>query len=147
MEILGWNILTNPNKLWVRILNEKYLRNSAFFDCIPNANQSPLWSDILKGRELLEKGLIVGIGNGGTTSLWYHHWIGEGPIYKFIDKDVPNSKTHWFVSHIIRNGKWFLDDIRHLLPPRIVNLISSYLCLIRMKMRISYDGVSLKQEF
>lgn len=100
MAKLGWIILTKPNKIWVRVLNEKYLKISAFFYCIPNNSQSPLWRDILKGRHVLEKGLIVGIGNGTSTSMWYHHSIGDGPFYKLMNVEVPDSKAHWFVSHI-----------------------------------------------
>ena len=82
-----------------------------------------IWRDILQGRALLQKGLIIGIGNGRSTSLWYHHWVGSGPIYKLIDKDIPESKAHWFVSHIIRNGRWYLDDVRHIIPTDLCDLI------------------------
>ncbi|XP_021855317.1 uncharacterized protein [Spinacia oleracea] len=116
MAKLGWTMLTQPHKLWVRIMNDKYLHRSALFNASPQPYHSPLWRDILKGRSLLEKGLKVGIGNGTTTSLWYYHWVGAGPIYQSMDIDVPNSKAHWFVSHIIRYGKWNLDDINHLIP-------------------------------
>lgn len=43
MDKLGWKILTEPGKLWVQIFNEKYLKRSAFFACIPNPGQSPMW--------------------------------------------------------------------------------------------------------
>lgn len=66
-----------------------------------------MWRDILKGRSLLHKGLIVGIGNGKTTSLWYHRGVDPGPIYKYVEKDIPESKTHWFVCDIIKNGAFF----------------------------------------
>ena len=36
-----------------------------------------MWSDILKGREVLHHGLIHRIGNGNDTSLWFHKWVGE----------------------------------------------------------------------
>lgn len=70
MAKLGWKMLTAPDKLWVRLFNEKYLCRSTFFNCIPEAHQSPILRDILKGCSLLEDGLIVGIGNGKSTSLW-----------------------------------------------------------------------------
>ena len=77
----------------------------------------------MKGRDTLANGLIIGIGNGESTSLWYHHWVGNGPLYKLMDRDVPDSKAHWFVSHIIRNHRWYLEDIRHLITDDICNLI------------------------
>lgn len=31
MAKLGWKMLTNTDKLWVRIFNEKYLKRTSFF--------------------------------------------------------------------------------------------------------------------
>ncbi|XP_056698695.1 uncharacterized protein [Spinacia oleracea] len=126
MAKLGWTILTCPHKLWVRVFKEKYIKKSNFMDCIPNSSHSPLWRDILKGREVLKKGMIVNIGNGKSTSLWFHHWIGDGPLYTFEGVNVPDSKAHWFVNRIIRHGKWYLNDIQHLIPDSIKNLILAY---------------------
>ncbi|XP_056697560.1 uncharacterized protein [Spinacia oleracea] len=103
---LGWAILTKPNKLWVKVFKEKYIKKSNFMDCISNGNHSPLWRDILKGRSVLQKGLIINIGNGKNTSLWFHHWIGETPFYTIKEVRIPDSKAHWFVNKIIQNGKW-----------------------------------------
>lgn len=57
--------------------------------------------DILKGRELLEKRLIIGIGNGKTTSFWYHRWVRSSLLFKLIEGDVLELKTHWFICDII----------------------------------------------
>ncbi|XP_056692071.1 uncharacterized protein [Spinacia oleracea] len=82
MAKLGWTILTNSDKLWVKILKEKYLKHSNFLNCFANNSHSPLWRDILKGRSILEQGIMIGIGNGNSTFLWYHHWVGDQPLYK-----------------------------------------------------------------
>ncbi|XP_021754892.1 uncharacterized protein LOC110720190 [Chenopodium quinoa] len=73
MSKLGWTMLNNPNKLWVRIFNKKYLKSSAFLDHIPNNSQSQIWRDILKGRELLANGMKIGIGNG-TKRIMRGRW-------------------------------------------------------------------------
>ncbi|XP_048493650.1 uncharacterized protein LOC125494124 [Beta vulgaris subsp. vulgaris] len=120
MAKLGWKFLTQPTKLWVQILKAKYCRGSNFLDAIPNQSQSSIWRDIFKGRELLNKGLVFNIGNGEDISLWYHHWVGDGPLYKHRDISIPDSKAHWRVARIIRNGTWYLDSIISLLPQDIV---------------------------
>ncbi|XP_056688018.1 uncharacterized protein [Spinacia oleracea] len=95
MAKLGRTILTNSDKLWVKILKEKYLKNSNFLNCFANNTHSPLWRDILKGRSILEQGIMIGIGNGDSTSLWYHHWVGDQPLYKTEGVRIPESKAHW----------------------------------------------------
>ncbi|XP_056692237.1 uncharacterized protein [Spinacia oleracea] len=126
MAKLGWTIPTKPDKLWVKLFKEKYINKSNFMDCISNGNQSALWRDILKGRRILQKGLIINIGNGQNTSLWYHHWVGEAPLYTLKEIKIPNSKAHWFVSKIIRNGRLYLKDIEHLIPTHIQHQILAY---------------------
>lgn len=116
-------MLTDNNKLWVKIYKDKYLRKTNFMDCIPGSHQSPMWRDILRGRSLLTKGLKVGKGNGESTSLWYHHWIGDAPLYKLAIKDIPDRISHWFVRDIIDNGRWNINRIKQFLPSHICNLI------------------------
>lgn len=53
-------------------------------------------------------------------------WVGEGPLYKLNNLKIPETKAHWFVSHIIRNGSWYLNDSENLIPPHIKTLILSY---------------------
>lgn len=77
-----------------------------------------------------------GPGTEKTTSLWYHRWVGEGPLYTQISGDVSSSKANWFVSHIIRNGKWYIDDIAHILLDHIKNLILATPCLLIWKLMI-----------
>ncbi|XP_057248280.1 uncharacterized protein LOC130590240 [Beta vulgaris subsp. vulgaris] len=116
MAKLGWKFLTQPNKLWVQVLKAKYCKNSNLLDAMPNQSQSTIWRDILKGRDLLNKGLVYNVGNGEDISLWYHHWVGNEPLYKHPDINIPDSKAHWRVARIIRNGAWHLDSIISLLP-------------------------------
>lgn len=73
----------------------------------------------MKGRQLLHKRLIVGIRNEKLSSFWHHHWVGDGPLYTLIDMDVPKLKTRWFVSQILRNGKWHINDIDHLITCKL----------------------------
>ncbi|XP_021770766.1 uncharacterized protein LOC110734956 [Chenopodium quinoa] len=62
MDKLGWRIIKEPDKLWVKILHARYFKRSTFLNCIPNSSDSPLWRDILKGKELLMKGITYRTG-------------------------------------------------------------------------------------
>ncbi|KAL2906857.1 hypothetical protein RDABS01_005567 [Bienertia sinuspersici] len=120
MAKLGWKILTDENKLWVKLLRERYLRKCNFMDAIPNQGQSQLWRDVLKGRDILSTSLIMGIGDGSQTSLWYHHWVGVSPIYQLMAVEVPENIAHWRVADIIVGNSWSLDSISHLIPSSLI---------------------------
>ncbi|XP_056688797.1 uncharacterized protein [Spinacia oleracea] len=129
----SWANVTKPlsmGGLGVRRLKEWNLAfmaklgwSAKFLDCFSGSHQSPMWRDILKGRSLLQKGLIVGIGNGRSTSLWYHHWVGSGPLYKLIDRDIPERIAHFLVSDIIRDGQWDFTKVSQFMPPDICDMI------------------------
>ncbi|XP_052520106.1 uncharacterized protein LOC128071179 [Budorcas taxicolor] len=56
MAKLGWNVLTAPNLLWVRVLNVKYFHHD-LLNYSTKSSDSTICRGILKGRELLNKGL------------------------------------------------------------------------------------------
>ncbi|KAL2928976.1 hypothetical protein RDABS01_034387 [Bienertia sinuspersici] len=87
---------------------------SNFLDCIPNPKTSTIWRDILKERDILKKGMIMGVGDGCHISLWYHHWVGECPIYLMLNFKIPNFIAHWRVADIIRQvGCWHIWIMRN----------------------------------
>ena len=54
---LAWDIISNPNALWVRILVAKYCKNGIQNISVQNsANSSPLWKGILKVWEKVVQG-------------------------------------------------------------------------------------------
>lgn len=94
MAKLGWRMLYSPMKLWVKILSSRYLKRSDFLSCHTSPSSSPLWKDILKGRSIVSRGIMKLIGNGRDTSLWYDHWVGEGPLYLHDHVLIPSSMEH-----------------------------------------------------
>ena len=70
MAKLAWSIIKDENKLWIRIIKSKYLKKVFFINYSHKNGNSPLWSDIRKGREL-HVGLIHRIANVNDTSLCF----------------------------------------------------------------------------
>ena len=138
MAKLGWKFLTQPSKLWVKILKNKYCKGSNFMDVIPNGSHSNIWRDILKGRELLAKGLILNVGNGEDISLWYHHWVGDKPLYRHHDIVIPETIAHWRVANIIHNRSWNLNLLTSLFPKEVI----AEICAIPLpKIATVHDGL------
>ena len=116
MAKLGWSIIRNDDKLWVKLMKARYWSRGSFLNAQAKNHHSPIWKDIVRGREILEKGLKKRIGDGRGSSLWLDWWVGEAPLIKVTSSSVPDFMLHWRVSNIISNGKWDIGKIRDLIP-------------------------------
>ncbi|CAN1190366.1 LINE-1 retrotransposable element ORF2 protein, partial [Linum perenne] len=75
---VGWNIIHQPNSLWVRLLKALYFPRHDFVTAPKHHRPSWIWSSILKGRASLLKGLRRNIGNGNDT-LTTDPWLPDLP--------------------------------------------------------------------
>lgn len=57
LQKLGWNILTKPHSLWVRVLKAKYFQNCSFFTAESTLGSSLVWQGICKVKEALRDSL------------------------------------------------------------------------------------------
>lgn len=53
---LGWNLLTQNNGLWSKVLKAKYLPHTSFLQAQPRADASYTWKSILWTKEIIEEG-------------------------------------------------------------------------------------------
>ena len=60
----GWRLIQFEDSLVARILKAKYYARGDFMSTQLTSNSSFTWRSILKGRVILEKGLIWRVGNG-----------------------------------------------------------------------------------
>jgi hypothetical protein len=74
----AWRLLTNPNSLCGRVLKAKYFPNSSILGCQAKGSISYSWRSILQGVDLLKKGLIWRVGDGGQINIWVDPWIPRG---------------------------------------------------------------------
>jgi hypothetical protein len=59
------------------IIRAKYLSNKNIFSVTHKANDSPIWSDLLKVKDLYLQGRSIRIGNGRKTRFWSDPWLYE----------------------------------------------------------------------
>ena len=59
---------------------------------------SHMWQAILKGRVVLQKGLIKRVGDGNSINKWDDHWIPSNPGFKPIYPKARAEKVHEFLS-------------------------------------------------
>ncbi|XP_019090119.1 PREDICTED: uncharacterized protein LOC109128363 [Camelina sativa] len=71
----AWFLLNTPNSLLSRVYNARYYVNTNLMEACLGSRPSYAWQSILFGRELLERGLLTSIGDGGQTSVWLDKWV------------------------------------------------------------------------
>jgi hypothetical protein len=60
----GWRLLHNLDSLCARVIKAKYYPGSDVLSACPSGNMSYTWRSILKGLDVLKKGIIWRIGYG-----------------------------------------------------------------------------------
>ncbi|KAG2240642.1 hypothetical protein Bca52824_090606 [Brassica carinata] len=72
-------ILNNPHCLLARFLKSIYFVDGDFLSAPLGVRSSYAWRSLLFGRDLLQKGLKLRVGNGQRTRVWLDKWV-EDPI-------------------------------------------------------------------
>ncbi|XP_028120068.1 uncharacterized protein LOC114317531 [Camellia sinensis] len=107
---LGWKILTDPNKLWCKVLQAKYLKNNSIYDWPMERRASHIWKSICNCRTILRKGVKWNVGNGESISLWYNWWCGQQPLAHQYNSSQVNGRDK--VSLLLdEEGNWNTDFI------------------------------------
>lgn len=75
-----WWRLEQEEGLWQSIVKHKYLRNRSIFNVKHRANDSPIWSDLLKVKDVYLKGRGISIKNGVKTRFWCDSWLYDRPL-------------------------------------------------------------------
>ena len=71
----AWRFLHNPNALCARVLSAKYYPDGQILNAKPARGMSYTWRSILKGINLLNKGIIWRVGNGKSINIWNDPWV------------------------------------------------------------------------
>lgn len=119
----GWRILNNPDSLCAQILKAKYFPNTTIMECVERDGISYSWRSILRGVDLLKKGLIWRVGNGESINIWSDSWLPNGLTRKPVIPRGPSLLTS--VSELINpvNGEWDTELVEDTFWQQDVDLI------------------------
>ena len=71
----AWRIMKNPTSLCARVLKAKYFPERSLLDAEVKSGISYSWRSILKGVQVLKKGIIWRVGNGQNIKIWADPWL------------------------------------------------------------------------
>ncbi len=118
-ERLLWRIISEPTNMWVRIINEKYIRDKDIFN-IPRTNTSWQFGRLLSLRDKFRRGLQWLVGNGKDINFWSDPWIPDNDISHLTP---PDDSFRTVASVILPSREWNIPLLHSLLPTNLVNII------------------------
>lgn len=76
MMKVNWEVYTQPEKHWIRVLKAKYNYGDGLFPTFHKGrNTSNLWRGICGCWEYVKSNTIWKIGNGNSTLFWTDVWV------------------------------------------------------------------------
>ena len=132
---LGWKMLTQTDSLWVKQLQNKYIKYEDFLSSPISSSASWLWKGIQKIKPFISAGAYLRVSRNSTTPIWSSNWVPTIPSFKPGPK-FPLNKN--LLSFLVRDlidptlGTWKASAI--------LNLFDSVSAKEILKIRISVDS-------
>lgn len=114
---IGWRLLKHPNSLLAQVLLGKYCHSTPFMEAKSPSTASHGWRGVLKGRDILVKGLGWILGNGKDVRVWNTPWLSAS-IPKCPTGPPSEEGADLMVTDLLllNSTVWNLDAIRHYVP-------------------------------
>lgn len=115
---LGWQLISQPNKLWVRIMKAKYGCGPQAMPTVrPHTNCSRTWHGIATGWPLIQSNMFWAVRNGRDTRFWKDHWIpGVDSLFRLLHAQIPNGEEEFSVNNYVANDQWDWIRLRRWIP-------------------------------
>lgn len=124
---LGWQVCSEPNRIWVQLIRSRYLHGRRTLDFQHTAKQSSwVWNGIRKCETSLQNGLCHTIRKHSTVNIREDQWIPDLPNFRPpTTLDIPPDLR--FVSDLMNTDQaaWNQQLILSVFPPSLSKIILS----------------------
>ena len=120
-----WRLLDNKTSLFHRFFKAKFFPNGSILDA-KEGNGSFAWKSILKGREVIKKGVQWRVGTGSLIRIYHENWLPDLYSKSVVSpRDFLGSDAR--VSVLIDNDHrcWMKETIDNIFLPHEAALILS----------------------
>ena len=126
MMKLAWGLVVNPERLWVKVIRNKYGLGE---DMIPNIRARVRISNADRGIitvwPVFKRNLIWRIGKGNQIKFWRDHWIpAVDRLADFATTDFDESHLNQKINEYALNGNWDWEKLKYVLPSDCLELLS-----------------------
>ena len=116
---LIWKIKTEPSNIWVKLIQEKYLKGIDILEFCKKINISWQFGRLLNLTNLFQKGIRWELGNGKQIDFWKDTWLGNLPLYNY--RDPNNNSTEKVCNFFNTNKAWDIPKLQNILPNSVVS--------------------------
>jgi hypothetical protein len=113
-----WWRLEKEEGLWQQILNHKYMKDQTIHDVMHKLNDSSIWSDLLKVKDIYLQGRSIVVSNGEQTRFWLDPWVYNSPICDIAPMlfELCENKSIFVAQAMSGNDisfrRWLFGDLR-----------------------------------
>lgn len=72
-----WWKLEHEEGLWQDLVKQKYIKNKCLSQVKHKQSDPPVWTDLLKVRDVYLQGRLVIVRDGKNTDFWNDKWCGN----------------------------------------------------------------------
>ncbi|KAJ8756023.1 hypothetical protein K2173_024569 [Erythroxylum novogranatense] len=139
---LSWRLHKESSALWAQCIIQKYMAGQLSWNNGVKARSSLIWKSIVKGFQILHKGVFMDVYNGKGTNFWLDNWLGDGPLIDLTLAKVDESDKSLPVSHFWVPGEgWNWQRLHGLVPVEVLNRMGT---LLLMDDDIYFDNFAWK---
>lgn len=127
MMKLGWQVVANPEKLWVQAMRSKYRCGSQTMpDMVIRSRSSHAWRAIIQAWPNVVDHLSWVVKDGNMVRFWRDPWIpGMRAVEDSFPNSVPANEANFPVSFYANEMGWKWEILEQLLPPHLCSKIAA----------------------
>lgn len=127
---MAWRVLTSRGEVWSEVLKAKYgVKESegAYFK--ERHGESFVWKGVVRGAELLRRGLKWQIGDGMKARFWADTWLEQTPLQSIIQHQLSDEQMNMKVrDYWVEGVGWQWSNLQEsLTASTLMNLASKTL--------------------
>ena len=120
-----WCLLTKEDSLFYRFFKAKFFPTGSILEA-KDGTGSFAWKSILRGRDLVQKGLLWRVGNGSSIQIYHDNWLPD-PSFKKVLSSPNFFDSLEKVSALVDSERhsWFQEAIEANFLPHGASLIKA----------------------
>jgi hypothetical protein len=122
---MAWLVASNNEKLCVKVLKAKYVRNNDWLRGNKVRSASWVWRSIENCSSLISKGRCLSVGSGQSINVWMEPWVPGAVNFKPTPRMEEARDTPMVVANLIDplTRWWDVDKMRNFFDAESIELI------------------------